>query len=695
VDRVGPFVDANQNNFAYSNPQWIHQDLMGNAEYRRRFADRVQKHFFNGGALSLEKIHERWASLAAEAQLAILGESARWGDSRRTIPFTKDDWQYAVDNIAQRFFPYRHAIVMDQFRGARWPDPALGGQLVAAPLYPSTGAPVFSQHGGNVPLGYPLSMTLPPVESYDDTVLLTQGSGARAFVPLNNNLGTSWTAADFDDAGWIVGTAGVGYETNPTSVNSVAGLIGTDVRTQAHGQSPSAFVRQEFFLTGAEDFDQLLMRMKFDDGFVAYLDGVEVARSGNTPRGAPPYNERAGTREDSLARKFEVYDLSPALASLGPGRHVLAIHGLNDSSGSSNLLVLPELIGRRISTTPAEGAIYYTLDGSDPIGLSGTPAATAQLYTGLVPLLTTGTVKARALDQGQTSALVEASFGVVLPLRITEIMYNPPPQTAEELAATPGGSVFYDHDEYEFIELHNAGTVALPLAGVRIVDGVEVALGDAVLAPGEYAVVVRNEQAFRNRYGSAPRVLVEYGDSWRLDNGGETIAVLDPAGQVIQQLVYDDFAPWPEAADGGSYSLASVDPHGQSVDPSDPAAWRTSFEPLGSPARSDSLLGDLSGDNRVGLADLILLRNYLGTTAATRDTGDLDGDGAVTRSDLAILAQQFGRSYSPAAAATIADQSPDAPQATRLRASRSAADRAIEAITDDATIVRKLTARRR
>jgi hypothetical protein len=677
ANRVGPFVDANQDNFNFSNPQWIHQDLMASAEYRRRFADRVQKHFFNGGALSLEKIQARWSALAAEVQLAILGESARWGDSRRTVPFTKDDWQYAVDNVAQRFFPYRHAIVLDQLRGARWPDPAQGGQLVPAPLYSSVSPPVYSQHGGEVPLAYSLAITLPPNEVYDDTALLAQGSPARAFVPLDNILATTWTLPDYDDGGWIAGTAGAGYEANPSGANSVASLIGTDVRGQMFGRSPSLFVRQEFSVTGDENFDRLLLRMKFDDGFVAYLDGVEVARSGNTPRGTPPFNERAGTRSDPLARNFEDYDLTPAIPSLGPGRHVLAIHGLNDSPGSTNMLVLPELVGRRIATTSAEGSIYYTLDGSDPIRLDGTVADTAQLYSGPIPLLTAGVVKARTAYQGQTSALVEASFGVLLPLRITEIMYNPPAQSSEELARTPGGNVVYDHDEYEFIELHNGGALPLPLTGVRISDGVEVALGDGVLASGEYAVVVRNEQAFRNRYGPGPRILAEYGDSWRLDNGGESIALHDAAGHVIQQVAYDDRSPWPEAADGDGYSLVTVDPRGESGNPSDPAAWRTSFDPLGSPARRDSLVGDLSGDNRVGLVDLILLRNYKGTTSPTRDTGDLNGDGAVNNADLAVLVEHFGHSYAPAAPSS----SGVAEQATfKLRSTRTAVDEALRSL---------------
>jgi hypothetical protein len=141
---------------------------------------------------------------------------------------------------------------------------------------------------------------------------------------------------------------------------------------------------------------------------------------------------------------------------------------------------------------------------------------------------------------------------------------------------------------------------------------------------------------------------------------------------VIAQVSYDDQAPWPAAADGTGYSLASIDPHGPNGDPSDPSAWRASFDPLGSPAARDTMLGDLNGNDRVGLADLVLLRNNFGMNAPTRDTGDLNSDGAITTADVAVLAKNFGRSTAPAAASTAAT-TPSRPTTSKLRATRGAA----------------------
>jgi len=59
VDRTGPYLRSNQNDFTFANPQWIHQDLTANAEYRLRFADHAQRHFFNGGVLKAPLLRRR------------------------------------------------------------------------------------------------------------------------------------------------------------------------------------------------------------------------------------------------------------------------------------------------------------------------------------------------------------------------------------------------------------------------------------------------------------------------------------------------------------------------------------------------------------------------------------------------------------------------------------------------------------
>src|SRR5690606_29248977 len=63
-------------------PAELFEELRNSSEFRLRFADRVQKHMFNDGALTVENNIERWMARADQIEAAIIGESARWGDAR-------------------------------------------------------------------------------------------------------------------------------------------------------------------------------------------------------------------------------------------------------------------------------------------------------------------------------------------------------------------------------------------------------------------------------------------------------------------------------------------------------------------------------------------------------------------------------------------------------------------------------------
>ena len=110
--------------FSGFHPQWLHFRLSDNAEYRIRFADHVYKHFFNLGYMTPEKAKELFLSRAHEIEMAIIGESARWGDSYNEPPMNKDDnWKWAVDDIAEHYFPSRTNIVFNQLKDVNlYPD---------------------------------------------------------------------------------------------------------------------------------------------------------------------------------------------------------------------------------------------------------------------------------------------------------------------------------------------------------------------------------------------------------------------------------------------------------------------------------------------------------------------------------------------------------------------------------------------
>jgi hypothetical protein len=144
---------------------------------------------------------------------------------------------------------------------------------------------------------------------------------------------------------------------------SYTSLIGTDVGASMRNVNPSAYVRIPFDLTDPSAFDFLRLRMKYDDGFVAYLNGQPVA-SANAPE-VPAYNSVATADHATAdALVYQDFDLSDKRSLLRVGRNVLAIQGLNLTAGDKDFLVLPLLeAGKQVNqdgvqryfTTPTPG----------------------------------------------------------------------------------------------------------------------------------------------------------------------------------------------------------------------------------------------------------------------------------------------------------------------------------------------------
>ncbi len=101
-------------------PQWLHHKLTSNAEYRLRFADRTSKMFINDGLFTPQTAEKLFNEFAAKIEKAIICESARWGDANTYPAKTKDDsWIPAIEDLNNRFFPYRTDIVVDQLKTAK------------------------------------------------------------------------------------------------------------------------------------------------------------------------------------------------------------------------------------------------------------------------------------------------------------------------------------------------------------------------------------------------------------------------------------------------------------------------------------------------------------------------------------------------------------------------------------------------
>lgn len=137
-------------------PSRIYNQLRNWPEFRRLYGDRVQKHLFNTGVMTATNNILRLEALAQTIDRAIVGESARWGDAREFaiggnagtgLTLTRDGaWIAELQALYTNWFPN----VMNQRTMAR---------LQTAGLYPTVGAPQFSQFGGAVANGFTLALT--------------------------------------------------------------------------------------------------------------------------------------------------------------------------------------------------------------------------------------------------------------------------------------------------------------------------------------------------------------------------------------------------------------------------------------------------------------------------------------------------------------------------------------------------------
>jgi hypothetical protein len=313
-----------------------------------------------------------------------------------------------------------------------------------------------------------------------------------------------------------------------------------------YDQNASCYIRIPFTVDPQDlaTFRSLTLKVRCDDGFAAYINGVEVA-SINRPQ-ILTWNSHCVERQDST--DFVSIPISDVIPVLHAGDNILAVHALNDDAASLDFLFSTELIASSTVTT-------------DP-GVS--PWAIP--YKGPVALRASAQVKARVLT-AEWSALNEAVYAVgpvVESLRISELMYHPADPNAE------------------FIELTNVGTETINLALVRFTKGIDFTFPAMDLASGQYVLVVGDVAAFESVYGKGLSLAGQYSGS--LSNGGEQIQLCDALGRIIADFTYED--KWYALTDGAGYSLTVVDVKADPSGLSSVGSWRPSAHTGGSPGRA-------------------------------------------------------------------------------------------------------------
>ena len=360
---------------------------------------------------------------------------------------------------------------------------------------------------------------------------------------------------------WTTSPGGIGYERDVA--NTLDPGITTDIEASLYNIASSVQLRKDVVLNAGQiaSVKNLVLRVRADDGYVAYLNGVEVAR-----RNAPAMGVLNGTsvastaRNDADALAWEQVDITPFAGLLTVGNNVVAVQGLNLTAADEDFLLNVELAA---TTTP--------------YGIGGT----AQVYTGPITLNGQTTVKTRTYSNGEWSALDSTLFTVnttvasAANIVVTQVAYNP-----------IGGS------DFEWIELMAVGAQNVDITNVSIGNAVDYTFPAGTIVPaGGRVQVAGNIAAFTSRYGTAaPIRLMTTNFIGNLSNDNETIRITRFDGTtniVIKQFTYNSDATWPASADGPGPVLVLIDP-ASNPDHSLGVNWRASANVGGTPGVNDA-----------------------------------------------------------------------------------------------------------
>ncbi len=153
-----------------------------------------------------------------------------------------------------------------------------------------------------------------------------------------------WHSVSFDDAKWRLGATGIGYSGDIKLPTTLADMMGNYV---------CFYARRAFDVADPSVMTRLKLGMIYDDGFIAYVNGVEVARSPTMgPAGSPVKHTSVarGSHSEEAAETWFPIKVAPGL--LRKGANVLAIRVHNVYVKSSDCAAIPRLRATIAEKTP-------------------------------------------------------------------------------------------------------------------------------------------------------------------------------------------------------------------------------------------------------------------------------------------------------------------------------------------------------
>jgi hypothetical protein len=158
--------------------------------------------------------------------------------------------------------------------------------------------------------------------------VINWGDTWKYLVPVSEPAG-NWRTLEFPDYSWPSGPSGFGY--------------GDDDDSTTFGATMSVFIRKVFTLENFPEVLEAVLHVDYDDGIVAYLNGMEVARANlGTPGELPAFDEPAIEVVEPLIYQGGTPGAWPVDPDLIlPGQNILAIEVHNIDLTSSDLTLIP------------------------------------------------------------------------------------------------------------------------------------------------------------------------------------------------------------------------------------------------------------------------------------------------------------------------------------------------------------------
>jgi len=518
-----------------------------------------------------------------------------------------------------------------------WPVAADGSGVSLAKIDPDSASnPAenwsWSEQMGGTPGAHNFSYSSGPDT---EVVLVETGAEVWALAPTDNSLGTTWRDLTFNHTGWLSGTTGVGYE---ASSGDYGDYFNLDVKDEMYddGSNPTpnatCYIRIPFTVADPTLYTSMTLRMMYDDGFAAFLNGQEVEQANAPGRDGNPgtltWDSQASTdHPDAQAKIFQDFDLTNYLGALETGDNVLAIHGLNMLPDSTDFLILPEL-----------HALTSFDENQNQLALNEISSATAAPDNFWVELVNysnqtielTGMVlhcqgvvtddfvfPVETIDPNHYRVIYESELGFCPTDEDKLFLYNSdvnsvidaavvknsprgryPEATGKWLypdVGTPGSEnsfnfhdeivineIMYhprpEHEPYKespeaWVELYNRSGRTIDLTGWTLRGGIEYNFPyGSSLGPGEYLVITDDADFLATLY---PGINILGNFSRDLSYKDDLIILKDANRNPADEVHYYESGRWPKYADGGGSSLELRDPD---ADNSSPEAWDASEE---------------------------------------------------------------------------------------------------------------------